>query len=369
MVENRDPAVHLDRGFWLTTAVLAVLALCVIFWWVWAPITSIMPEAVDKAQQIDLLFRFLAASGSALFVFTTGYILYFATRYRRHAGTDPDAIGVQIHDNRKLEFWWTLIPTLFVVIIGIFSVRIWYGIEFAPANTLVVEGLGHQWYYTFRYPNVNGEVKQLHLPLGQPVTLHVTSYDVIHSFWVPDMRLKADMVPGLINTLDFTPTRVGKYKLVCTEFCGTLHGMMRSGTSNDQSYVYVDTPADYQKWYSATQRAQAHVSNAVVTASNAGISLAGGDAAAGKTLFSQKCSACHALGPFEQKIVGPGLKGVLHDPAHPNLVNGDKATPENVAKILQNGFSGPIGVMPNQTANGITDKDIANLVAYLNTLK
>ena len=82
-----------------------------------------------------------------------------------------------------------------------------------------------------------------------------------------------------------------------------------------------------------------------------------------------KCAACHAVGPFDQKIVGPGLKGVLHDPKHPKLVNGDDATPANVAAILQKGFTGPMGVMPNQTANALSDKDIANLVAFLDSLK
>lgn len=353
------------------TAVLTVLALVVIFWWIWAPITSIMPEAVDKAQQIDALYRFLAASGSALFVYVLGYIIYFCVAFRRRPTHAADAIGVQIHDSHKLEFWWTLFPFLFIVALAIISVKIFYGIEpfNMPSNSLVVEGLGHQWYYTFRYPGINGEVKQLHLPLNQQVTLHVSSYDVIHSFWVPDMRLKADMVPGLVNTLTFTPTRPGKYSIVCTEFCGTLHGDMRSGTSNDPAYLYIDTPDQYKAWYDAQQKANAHVSNEIAVASTSAVNLSGGDVNAGKALFQQKCSACHAIGPFDQKIVGPGLKGVLHDPEHPNLVDGDKATPEDVAKILQNGFSGPMGVMPNQTANGISDKDIANLVAYLNSLK
>ncbi len=363
--------MHLDRGFWSVTAVLTVLALAVIFFWIWAPITNYLPEAVDKAQQIDALYRFLAASGSALFVYVLGYIIYFCVAFRWRPTQAADAIGVQIHDSHKLEFWWTFFPFLFIVALAVISVKIFYGIEpfNLPANSLVVEGLGHQWYYTFRYPGINGEVKQLHLPLGQQVTLHVSSYDVIHSFWVPDMRLKADMVPGLVNTLTFTPTRAGKYNIICTEFCGTLHGDMRSGTSNDPAYMYVDTPAQYKAWYDATQKANANQSNEVAVASTSAINLSGGDVNAGKATFQTKCSACHAIGPFQQKIVGPGLKGVLHDPAHPNLVNGEKATPEDVAKILQNGFSGPMGVMPNQTANGITDKDIANLVAYLNTLK
>ncbi len=363
--------MHLDRGFWTITAVIVVLGLIAIFFWTYAPIQQVMPEAVDRAAQIDLLFRFLAASGTALFIMVLGYLLYFSIRYRRRASQPDDAIGLQIHDNHKLELWWTLIPTAFVIALAIVSVKLFLEIEpvNAQGNTLVVEGLGHQWFYTFRYPGIHGEVKEMHLPVGQPVTLHVSSYDVIHSFWIPDMRLKADMVPGLINTLVFTPTRVGKYELVCTEFCGTFHGDMRSGTTNDPAYVYIDPPQKYKTWYDSAQKANANVSDAVQVASAQAIALSSGSAAAGKALFSQKCSACHAMGPFEQKIVGPGLKGVLHDPAHPNLVNGEKATPQDVAQILQHGFSGPMGVMPNQTANGLSDKDIANLVAFLNSIK
>lgn len=363
--------MHLDRSFWTATAVIVALSIAVILFWVFAPIQSLMPEAVDRARQIDLLYRFLAASGSALLVAVFGYILYFVFRFRRRPDTPADAIGLQIHDNHKLELWWTLLPALYVVVLAFISVNLFFQIEpvNAQGNTLVVEALGHQWYYTFRYPGINGEVKDLHLPIGQPVTMHVSAYDVIHSFWIPDMRLKADMVPGLINTLVFTPTRAGKYELLCTEFCGTFHGDMRSGTGQDHAWVYIESPAKYKAWYDATQKAQAHVSDAVQVSSGAAIKVASGNAPAGQKVFSTKCSVCHALGPFDQKVVGPGLKGVLHDPAHPNLVNGDKATPENVAKILQNGYKGAIGIMPNQTANGLSDKDIANLVAYLNTLK
>lgn len=354
----------------MVTAILVVLGVLSIFWWIYAPIGKIMPEAVDRAAQIDLLFRFLAASGTALFIYVLGILIYFMVRYKRRPDQPKDAIGLQIHDNHKLEFWWTLIPALFIVVLATISVKLFLEIEpvNAQGNTLVVEALGHQWYYTFRYPGINGEVGEMHLPLGQPVTLHVSSYDVIHSFWVPDMRLKADMVPGLVNTLVFTPTRLGRYPLVCTEFCGTLHGDMRSGTKNDKAWVYIDTPAAYQAWYKKTQQAQAHASNAVIVASSGGVSLAGGNAAAGKALFQQKCSACHAIGPFSDRVVGPGLKGILHDPAHPDLVDGKPATPQDVAAILQNGYSGSIGQMPNQAANQISDKDIANLVAFLKTL-
>ncbi len=378
MVENRATAVTVDRGFWTVTIVFAILSVFAILFWTFTPLDIVMPAVgAQPGEQIDSLMRFMAASGTTLFIFVAGYIVYFMIAFRARATDPPDAIGVQIHDFPVLEFWWTLIPTLFVVLLSILSVRIWYEIQIAqPTNGLVVESIGHQWYFTFRYPQINGEVTgEMHLPVNQPVVLNVTSVDVIHSFWVPAFRLKADMIPGLINTIRFTPAIPGRYPIVCTEFCGTNHGMMNAqvpgvnGQPNPGAqWVVVDTPANFEKWYHAMQIKNAHQSNALPSASGS-INLASGDAKAGQALFAQKCSACHALGPFSQRIVGPGLKGVLHDPTHPNLVNGTPATPENVAKILQQGFKGDIGQMPNATMNGISSSDIANLVAFLNSLK
>ncbi len=323
------------------------------------------PVGAQPGEDIDRLFQFMAAFGTSLFIFVAGYIVYFAIVFRARATDSPDAIGVQIHDNHKLELWWTVIPTLFVVVLSIFSVRIWYSIQLAqPSNGLVVESIGHQWFYTFRYPQVHGEITDaMHLPINVPVIMNVTSQDVIHSFWVPAFRLKADMVPGLINTIRFTPKIPGRYEIVCTEFCGTMHGAM------NKQIVVVEDQASFDKWYHGWQVKNANVSDALPTASTGAIALTGGDAKAGQAMFATKCSACHAIGPFSQRVVGPGLKGVLHDPTHPNLVDGDKATPANAAKILQHGYKGDMGVMPNATANGLTDKDIANLVAYLNSLK
>ncbi|HEV7180280.1 MAG TPA: cytochrome c oxidase subunit II [Candidatus Baltobacteraceae bacterium] len=339
--------------------------LSIIFWYT-TSLNIIMPAVgAQPGADIDRLFRFMAACGTALFIFVAGYIVYFSFAFRARSSDAPDAIGVQIHDNHTLEFWWTVIPALFVVLLSILSVRIWYGIQIAqPANGLVVESIGHQWFYTFRYPQVHGEItNEMHLPVNVPVIMNVTSQDVIHSFWVPAFRLKADMVPGLINTIRFTPTTPGRYEIVCTEFCGTLHGAM------NKQVVVVEDKASFDKWYHGWQVKNANVSDALPKASTGAVNLAGGDAKAGQALFAQKCSACHSVGPFSQRIVGPGLKGVLHDPTHPNLVDGDKATPADVAKILQEGFKGDMGQMPNATANGLSDKDIANLVAYLDSLK
>ncbi len=352
----------LDRAFWSITAVLTVLAVASIVFWCVLPIERYLPAAIVTARQVDTLFRFMAATGSALYIFVVGYLLYFTIAYRVRASDPPDAIGAQIHDNRKLEFWWTIIPALFVVLLSIVSVRIWYEIMLEPENGLVVEAIGHQFQFTFRYPQINGEVSdEMHLPLNVPVTLNLTSSDVIHGFWVPAMRLKNDTVPGLVTTIRFTPRLAGRYPIICTQFCGVLHSQM------DKQVLVIEDKASFNRWYRIEQQKNAHVSNAL--GAGGAVALQGGDANAGKQLFSQKCTACHKVAPFDQTLVGPGLLGVLHDPSHPNLVNGKPANPADVAAILQNGYTGSMGTMPNSSTNGLSSQDIANLVAYLNTLK
>ena len=251
-----------------------------------------------------------------------------------------------------------------MVLLSVISVRIWYEVMLEPENGLVVEAIGHQFQFTFRYPQINGEVTdEMHLPLNVPVTLNLTSSDVIHGFWVPAMRLKNDTVPGLVTTIRFTPQRAGRYPIICTQFCGLEHSDM-----NKQVLVIEDKTSS-DRWFKGWQQKNAHVSNALPAAGGGAISLQGGDIGAGKALFAQKCTACHKLAPFDQTLVGPGLLRVLHDPSHPNLVNGQVANPADVASILQNGYTGSMGAMPNATSNGLSAQDIANLVAFLNSLK
>jgi len=364
LVERTAQPARLGRGFWAYTAILTVVAIVSIVFWYVFPLERYLPAAIVTARQVDTLFRFMAATGSALYVFIVGYLVYFAIVFRAKASDAPDAIGVQIHDNRKLEFWWTVIPVLFVVLLSIVSVRIWYEIELEPANGLVVEAIGHQFYFSFRYPQINGEVTdEMHLPLNVPVTLNLTSADVIHGFWVPAMRLKNDTVPGLVTSIRFTPRLAGRYPIICTQFCGVEHSEM------DKQILVIEDKDSFDRWYKGWQQKNAHASNALPGAGGAAISLQGGDAAAGKLLFSQKCTACHKLAPFNQTLVGPGLEGVLHDSNHPNLVNGQAANPADVASILENGYTGSLGAMPSASSNGLSPQDIANLVAFLNTLK
>lgn len=346
---------NLGPYFWTFTAFLTVVTAVACVWLIQQDFSNWVPEAAVPADQIDALFKFMGVFVIIIFDLVAGYTVYFSIAFRRRKDTPADAIGIQVHGNNKLEFWWTFLPTVLVVILAIYSIQIWRGLQDTQGDVLTMEAIGHQFGFQFRYPRLNMPVSDdMHVPVGTPITLHVTSIDVIHGFWVPQVRLKADMVPGLVQTLRFTPTKVGAYPIICTEFCGRNHGAM-------VATLHIDSQQDFGKWILAQSKAQG-------AAAAAPLDLSKGQAQAGQALFGQKCSACHSVGPFDQRIVGPGLGRLQGDPAHPKLVDGDDPTPANIAHILQNGFQGPIGVMPNQTANAISNLDIANLVAYLVSL-
>ena len=181
------------------------------------------------------------------------------------------------------------------------------------------------------WPPVSGE---LHLPLNTPTTIHVTSRDVIHGFWIPEMRIKADMVPGLINTLRVTPTVPGRYPIICTEFCGVGHGAMKTT-------LVVESQQNFSRWFAQQGGSQSSGGG------GGGIPLASGSVDAGKVLFGQKCSACHSTGPFTQKIVGPGLGQDLQRPRASQTRQQHRSHTQDVATIIKNGYQGDIGTMPS----------------------
>jgi cytochrome c oxidase subunit 2 len=344
---------------------LSVLSLASALYFLYGNIDWLLPGASnplsDRTNDVDALFKFMSVFSVPIMIFVMGYVIYFCIAFRARPGEPADMIGVPIHDAPKLEFWWTILPTILLVILTVLSILTWYKIYFGTsAPGLTTEIVARQFFFEVRYPGLKGSVatnnEPMHLPIGVPIRLLVTSGDVIHQFWVPEIRLKTAAVPGLVQNLNFTVDRGGTYDITCTEFCGAGHSVM-------QGKVVFEKVEDFNKWLDGKKTAAA--------SAGAAVSLAGGDAAAGQALFAQKCSACHnnPPTPFDQKLVGPGLLHITDDPAHPKLVSGKPPTPENIAEILQNGFTGDMGAMPNRQANGLSDKDIANLVAYLVSLK
>ena len=356
------PVKGLGPGFWPVTIVLTAISVAIALYIIFAPLDFFLPgesnEAADRAADVDWLFKFMSVFGMAIWVFVTGYVVWFAYAFRRRPGEARETIGAQLHDAPKLELWWTIVPTILLVILIWASINVWYKLQFGTASpAMTMEVVGHQFYFEYRYPGLKSSVYSktdpMHLPVGKSVRILISSADVIHSFWVPDFRLKLAAVPGLVQTMNFTPTKTGTFDVVCAEYCGVDHSVM-------QGKLVVESPAAFETWLAGEKK---------VAAAPAAVALTGGSAAAGKAVFTQKCAACHALGPFEQKIVGPGLLHITDDPKHPALVDGKPPTPGNIAEILQNGYTGPLGAMPNRQANALSDKDIADLVAYLTSLK
>ncbi len=347
-------------GFWPVMIALTVLNVAIAIVILYTPLDWILPgewkPVADRAADIDMLFKFMGVFGLAIMVYVAGFVIYAAVAFRRRRGEPPDSVGVHIQDHPVLEFWWTVIPTLLLIVLVFLSIQVWHRVyagTVAPA--LTTEVVGHQFNWEIRYPGFSGSVftppDAMHLPVGKPVRILISSADVLHGFWVPEYRIKADAVPGLVQTLNMTATRPGKFDIACSEYCGVNHSKM-------VGKVVAEPPEAFERWLASVKSKKAPE-----------IIVGVGDAAAGKKTFAQKCSVCHAVGPFEQKIVGPGLLHVTDDPKHPKLVNGKAPSAENLAEILQKGFTGDMGTMPNQQANGLSAQDVANLVAYLESLK
>lgn len=353
------PKTNLGPGFWPVTGVIVVVSAIMVYLVETSPLPIGLVQAGAPAESVDALFRFLGAVGAVIFNIVTIYTIYFGIVFMQPKNAPPNSIGVQIHDAPVLEFWWTVIPTILIVVLAIFSVKIWADLQNTQGDILTVEAVSYQFGFQFRYPKLADPVPaELHLPVNTPTTIHVTSRDVLHGFWLPEFRQKADMVPGLVNTIRITPTRIGTYRIICSEFCGALHGAMKAT-------LVVQSQQDFAKWFA---RQGGKSAGGGGTAGGAAIAIDQGKADAGKTLFGQKCSACHSTGPFDQKQVGPGLGAIFNDPKHPQLVNKKDATPQNVAAIIQTGYQGEIGVMPSAQVNALSNTDIANLTAYLVSL-
>ena len=237
--------------------------------WVGQNINLLPIDASVNAPIYDELFQVLFTIGTILFVGILGLLVFSLIRFRRRADQVGD--GVAIEGNLPLEIFWTAVPAVVVLFVGLYSYdiydrmggmvplahdhmagaseeRVWGGISSgsianeAAANTLPIDVTAMQFAFLFHYPQ--GEILsgELHVPAGRPVTLHMEAKDVIHAFWVPEFRLKQDVIPGQPTQLSFTPTRPGRYPIVCAELCGPYHGGMRST-------VVVEEPEAWDEWF------------------------------------------------------------------------------------------------------------------------
>lgn len=151
-------------------------------------------------------------------------MLYSVVVFRRDPDDESD--GPHIHGHTGLEIAWTILPTFVVIGFGLYGLIVFQDITAAQDNEMVVSVVGQQWSWSFEYPEEEIKSARLVLPVDQPILFELESTDVIHSFWVPEFRIKQDVVPGAVMPLRITPTKIGSYRLVCAEICGNGHAGM-----------------------------------------------------------------------------------------------------------------------------------------------
>ena len=173
------------------------------------------------AGRVDALYFFLFAMSAFFIVLIGSLVLFFSIRYRRRSAV---AVGEPVTPAIALEVAWTLIPLALSMGIFVWASSLYYT-EYAaaPADALDVYVVAKQWMWKFQHLEGQREIDELHVPAGRAVRLTMTSEDVIHSFYVPEFRIKADVLPGRYTSTWFSATKPGRYHLFCAEYCGTKH--------------------------------------------------------------------------------------------------------------------------------------------------
>jgi cytochrome c oxidase subunit II len=243
-------------------------------------ILSLVPhQASVQAGQVDAIFFFMVAVTAFFSLLIAGLIVLFASKYRRR---HDDEVGAQIHGSLALELLWSVIPLGIAMVMFGWGAKVFFDIYRPPVGAMEILVVGKQWMWKVQHMNGHREINELHVPVGRPVKLIMGSEDVIHSFYIPAFRVKADVIPGRDNHLWFQATRPGTYHLFCAEYCGTKHsGMIGSVVAMDQS--------EFQDWLSGGKPSDSPI-------------------AAGEKLFQDlACATCHQT---TSQGRGPSLAGL-----------------------------------------------------------
>jgi cytochrome c oxidase subunit 2 len=298
-------------------------------------------QASEQAANIDALYFFLVAVTAFFTALIAILVVVFAVRFRRRHDNE---VGDAIHGSLALELLWTFIPLGITMVMFVWGAATFFHMTRPPRNAMEIYVVGKQWMWKLQHMDGAREINELHVPVGRPVKLIMGSEDVIHSFFIPDFRAKADVIPGRYNTLWFTPSKAGRYHIFCTQYCGTKH-------SNMIGWATVMEPADYQNWL-------------------AGNTTGGSMAENGATLFANlSCNTCH-LEPGQQGR-GPTLKNVY---GHQVLLQGLKTTTaddtyvrESILNPQAKIVSGFQPIMP--TFQGlVSEEQLLQLIAYVKSL-
>lgn len=301
----------------------------------------LFPERASTiAGEVDALYFFLVGLSVVMSVLIATLVVSFAVKFRRR---HPDEVGAQVHGGLMLELAWTVVPFLIAMVIFFWGAKVYFVMASPPQETLNIYVVGKQWMWKVQHTAGQREINQLHLPVGRPVKLIMTSEDVIHNFSIPAMRVKADVIPGRFVQIWFEPTRPGTYQIFCAEYCGTQHSGMIG------QVIVMDASA-YQAWLSGGEGE-------------------GSLASTGEKLFADlACNTCHrpdssGRGPVLQNVFGHPVQ--LHDgtivTADENYVRESILTP---AAKLTAGFQ---PVMP-AFQGLVSEEQLLALIEYVKSL-
>jgi cytochrome c oxidase subunit 2 len=308
------------------------------------------PESVP-AHQIHHLSLFVLSIALSIFLVVFGLIAYAAIRFRRRADDDGQE-PPQVYGSNPVEVAWTTVPLLIVVVLALATARVIQEVQNAspPASALDVTVIGHQWWWEIRYPKLGiVTANELHVPVSDmqkrvPTFMELRSADVIHSFWVPRLAGKTDLIPNRVNHMWMEPLRTGLFVGQCAEYCGTQHAMMLLR-------VYVHTPEDFERWVKGQQA----------------LSARDPEVAAGRLVFEKTaCINCHTLnGTVGDGRFGPDLTHLM---SRQTIGSGALTNSvENLHAWIKNpGEFKPGVLMP---AMNLSSTELDQLVAYLATLK
>ena len=312
---------------------------------------SIFNPHSGPAQMIDHLSFFVMQVTGTIFIVVASLLVFVLFRYRQRDPKD-DSEPPQIYGSTQIELAWTVIPILIVFVLFLTTARILFAIQDQkmPASAIHVDAVGHQFWWEFHYPDYAfTTAEELHVPVSTekaPMTtsLRLLSADVVHSFWVPALFGKIDMIPNKVNSMWFNPDKVGMYVGQCAQFCGVQHAKMLLR-------VYVQTPEDFAAWVRNQQ--QPGVQDPAV--------------AEGRQVFeAQSCVSCHVIrGTPAQGKFGPDLTHLM---SRDTLASG---VSDNTAANLKLWIKDPDYVKPGSLmpAMQLSDDQIDKNVAYLTTLK
>jgi cytochrome c oxidase subunit II len=297
-------------------------------------------QASEQAATIDALYFFLVAVSAFFTLLIAVLVTVFAIKFRRRHDTE---IGYAIHGSLALELLWTFIPLGITMVMFVWGAQVFFHMTRAPKGAMEIYVVGKQWMWKAQHMSGASEINELHVPVGQPVKLTMGSEDVIHSFFIPAFRTKADVIPGRYNTMWFTATKPGTYHIFCTQYCGTKHSAM-IGT------VTALEPEAYQAWLSRG-------------------AATGTMAEKGAKLFADlSCNTCH-LDNAQGR--GPVLKGIYGKQAllttGQTVAVDDAYIRESVLNPQAKIVAGFQPMMP--TFQGlVTEEQLLQLIAYVKSL-